>query len=64
MWNMPKTVCGSVVTDLRDARASFPGVTLFGSMGGFHLVGANEAIIPQTVLDMGTFGLQVIAPRH
>jgi 7,8-dihydropterin-6-yl-methyl-4-(beta-D-ribofuranosyl)aminobenzene 5'-phosphate synthase len=33
-------------------------------MGGFHLSGNTEAIIPQTVADLGQFGLKLLAPGH
>jgi 7,8-dihydropterin-6-yl-methyl-4-(beta-D-ribofuranosyl)aminobenzene 5'-phosphate synthase len=33
-------------------------------MGGLHLSGTNERIIPQTVRDLGTFGLTTIAAGH
>jgi 7,8-dihydropterin-6-yl-methyl-4-(beta-D-ribofuranosyl)aminobenzene 5'-phosphate synthase len=33
-------------------------------MGGFHLSGPTEAIMPETVRDLGTFGLDLIIPAH
>ena len=36
----------------------------FGVMGGFHLSGANERIIPQTVEALRAFPLKVVAPGH
>ena len=33
-------------------------------MGGLHLTGLTEAIIPETIADMEQFGLQLIAPGH
>ena len=53
-----------IVNVLTHARERFPGVPLYGVMGGFHLVGMFEAIIPETVKDLGVFGLQIIAPGH
>jgi 7,8-dihydropterin-6-yl-methyl-4-(beta-D-ribofuranosyl)aminobenzene 5'-phosphate synthase len=53
-----------IVNVLTHARASFPGVPLHGVMGGFHLSGANEKIIPQTVAAMKEFGLAIIAAGH
>ncbi len=53
-----------IINVLTHARDSFPHGPLFGAMGGFHLVGMNEKIIPETVRDIGGFGLQVIAPGH
>jgi 7,8-dihydropterin-6-yl-methyl-4-(beta-D-ribofuranosyl)aminobenzene 5'-phosphate synthase len=53
-----------IVNVLTDARARFSGVPLYAVMGGLHLSGANEAIIPQTVAAMGEFGLAQIAAGH
>lgn len=48
-----------VINVLRQARARFPDRKLHCVMGGFHLSGNNEAIIPQTVAE-----LKVLAPRY
>lgn len=53
-----------IVNVLTQAKACFPGEKLFGAMGGFHLVGVNEKIIPETVRDMASFGLELISPGH
>jgi 7,8-dihydropterin-6-yl-methyl-4-(beta-D-ribofuranosyl)aminobenzene 5'-phosphate synthase len=53
-----------IVNVLHHARATFPGVQLHAVMGGFHLAGPTEAIIPETVRDMGTFGLELMIPAH
>ena len=53
-----------IVNVLTDARARFSGVPLYAAMGGLHLSGANEAIIPQTVAAMSEFGLAQIAAGH
>ena len=53
-----------VVNVLHEARRLFPGERLHAVMGGFHLSGENEAIIPQTVRDLGGFGLELIIPAH
>jgi 7,8-dihydropterin-6-yl-methyl-4-(beta-D-ribofuranosyl)aminobenzene 5'-phosphate synthase len=53
-----------VVNVLKCARASFPDVPLFAVLGGLHLSGTNERIIPQTVEAMGEFALSVIAAGH
>jgi len=53
-----------IVNVLRHAREIFPNVKLHAVMGGFHLSGSTEAIIPQTVADMGSFGLDLIIPAH
>jgi 7,8-dihydropterin-6-yl-methyl-4-(beta-D-ribofuranosyl)aminobenzene 5'-phosphate synthase len=53
-----------IVNVLHHARATFPDVKLHAVMGGFHLSGPTEAIIPDTVRDLGTFGLDLIIPAH
>ena len=53
-----------IINVLRHAKSSFPDVPLYGTMGGFHLSGNTEAIIPQTVADLGQFGLKLLAPGH
>ena len=53
-----------IVNVLTHARASFADVPLHGVMGGLHLSGANEAIIPQTVAAMAEFKLTQIAAGH
>ena len=53
-----------VVNVLTHARASFPGVPLHCVLGGLHLSGTNERIIPQTVEALKGFGLTTIAAGH
>jgi len=53
-----------IVNVLHAAREAFPGVPLFAAMGGFHLSGDNEAIIPETVADLGGFDLPLLIPAH
>lgn len=53
-----------VVNVLMHARDSFPGVPLHAVMGGLHLSGPNETIIPQTVEGLRTFDLKTIAAGH
>jgi len=53
-----------VVNVLHEARRLFPSEKLHAVMGGFHLSGENEALIPQTVRDLGGFGLDLIIPAH
>ena len=54
-----------IVNVLMDAREKLAPSALHGVMGGFHLSGAAwEAIIPETVADMGGFGLRAIVPGH
>ncbi len=60
------TACShaGVVNVLQHARDTFSPVPLCAVAGGFHLSAANERIIPETVGDLGSFGLTVIAPGH
>ena len=53
-----------IVNVLTHARDSFPGVQLHAVMGGLHLSGPNEAIIPQTVDGLQGFNLKTIAAGH
>jgi 7,8-dihydropterin-6-yl-methyl-4-(beta-D-ribofuranosyl)aminobenzene 5'-phosphate synthase len=53
-----------LINVLAHARSAFPAVPLYGVMGGLHLAGANEKIIPQTLGDLRTFGLRLLAPGH
>ena len=60
------TACShaGVVNILRHARTCFGDVPLYGVIGGLHLSGSNEKIIPATVDGLREFGLSVIAPGH
>ena len=60
------TACShaGVVNVLSHARDSFSSVRLYAVAGGLHLSAANEKIIPETVRDLRSFGLSVIAPGH
>ncbi len=53
-----------IVNVLTHARQVFPSVPLHGAMGGLHLSGSTEQIIPETVADLKRFGLGVLAPGH
>lgn len=53
-----------IVNVLTHAREVFPAVPLYGVMGGFHLAGATEKIIPDTIRDLKRFGPRVLAPGH
>ena len=53
-----------IVNVMHHVRATFPDVHLHAVMGGFHLSGPTEAIIPETVRDLGTFGLDLMIPAH
>jgi 7,8-dihydropterin-6-yl-methyl-4-(beta-D-ribofuranosyl)aminobenzene 5'-phosphate synthase len=60
------TACShaGVVNVLTHARERLPEAPLFGVLGGFHLAGTNERIIPETVEAMRAFGLKSIAAAH
>lgn len=53
-----------LINVLTHARSVFPAVPLYGAMGGLHLSGINERVIPQTVADLKQFGLKLLAPGH
>jgi 7,8-dihydropterin-6-yl-methyl-4-(beta-D-ribofuranosyl)aminobenzene 5'-phosphate synthase len=53
-----------LINVLTHARSVLPSVPLYGAMGGLHLSGINERVIPQTVADLRKFGLKVLAPGH
>jgi 7,8-dihydropterin-6-yl-methyl-4-(beta-D-ribofuranosyl)aminobenzene 5'-phosphate synthase len=60
------TACShaGLINVLTDAAAQFPGVPIYGVLGGFHLAGSTEAIIPETVDALEAFDLQLIAAAH
>ena len=53
-----------IVNVLHEASARFPGVKLHAVMGGFHLSGATESAIPETVRDLRQFEPDLIIPAH
>ncbi len=53
-----------VVNVLRHARELLAPAQLHTVLGGLHLSGINERIIPETVRDLGEFGLDTIAAGH
>jgi 7,8-dihydropterin-6-yl-methyl-4-(beta-D-ribofuranosyl)aminobenzene 5'-phosphate synthase len=53
-----------IVNVLHHTRTLFPDLPLHAVMGGFHLSGPTEAIIPDTVRDLGSFGLDLMIPAH
>jgi len=53
-----------LINVLNHARSLFPGVPLWGVMGGLHLSGVTEKIIPDTIGDLQRFGLKFLAPGH
>ena len=53
-----------IVNVCKHAREQFPELPLYAIMGGFHLSGPNEAVIPETVEALREFKLPVIAAGH
>jgi 7,8-dihydropterin-6-yl-methyl-4-(beta-D-ribofuranosyl)aminobenzene 5'-phosphate synthase len=60
------TACShaGVVNVLHHARARFPDAPPYAVLGGFHLAGANEKIIPQTTEALKEFRLSVVGAGH
>jgi 7,8-dihydropterin-6-yl-methyl-4-(beta-D-ribofuranosyl)aminobenzene 5'-phosphate synthase len=60
------TACShaGVVNVLAHARDCFPGEKLHCVLGGLHLSGINERVIPQTVEALKGFDLDVVAAGH
>ena len=60
------TACShaGIVNVLKHAKTCFPDVPLHAVVGGLHLSGTNERIIPETVEAMRTFDLAFIAAGH
>jgi len=60
------TACShaGVVNVMTHARDCFADETLYGVLGGFHLSGGNERIIPETVAALRAFDLKTIAAAH
>lgn len=53
-----------IINVLKHASTLFPDVPVYGIMGGLHLAGSTESIIPETVGDLQQFDLQLFAPGH
>jgi 7,8-dihydropterin-6-yl-methyl-4-(beta-D-ribofuranosyl)aminobenzene 5'-phosphate synthase len=53
-----------IVNVLTHAREVFPSIPLYGAMGGLHLSGSTEKIIPDTVSDLKRFDLRALAAGH
>src|SRR5204862_464901 len=53
-----------IVNVLTHARDVFPAAPLYGVMGGFHLAGVTEKIIPDTIRDVKRFRPALLAPGH
>lgn len=60
------TACShaGVVNVLKHAQECFPGVKLHCVLGGLHLSGTNERVIPQTIEALKGFDLDVVAAGH
>jgi 7,8-dihydropterin-6-yl-methyl-4-(beta-D-ribofuranosyl)aminobenzene 5'-phosphate synthase len=60
------TACShaGVINVLLHARKCHPEVPLHAVMGGFHLSGTNERVIPQTVESLRQFNLAILAAAH
>jgi 7,8-dihydropterin-6-yl-methyl-4-(beta-D-ribofuranosyl)aminobenzene 5'-phosphate synthase len=60
------TACShaGVVNVLEHAKACFGDTPIHAVIGGLHLSGSNEKIIPETITDLRGFGLSVIAAGH
>lgn len=53
-----------LINVLKHARSLFTDVPLYGAMGGLHLSGSTEKIIPDTIRDLKAFDLGLLAPGH
>jgi len=53
-----------IVNVCKHARSTFPDIPIHAIMGGLHLSGPNEAIIPQTVAGLKEFSIKTIAAGH
>lgn len=60
------TACShaGVINVLADAQAKFPGVPLYAVVGGLHLSGPTESLIPASIRELRRFGLTTIAAGH
>jgi 7,8-dihydropterin-6-yl-methyl-4-(beta-D-ribofuranosyl)aminobenzene 5'-phosphate synthase len=60
------TACShaGLINVLTHAANRFPDLPIYGVLGGFHLSGATESIIPDTVEALGQFNLSLIAAAH
>ncbi len=53
-----------LINVLLAARSRFPDIPLYGVFGGFHLAGASEALVAETVDALAQFDLKLVAPGH
>jgi 7,8-dihydropterin-6-yl-methyl-4-(beta-D-ribofuranosyl)aminobenzene 5'-phosphate synthase len=60
------TACShaGVVNVLHHARTRFPDAPLHAVLGGFHLAGANEKVIPETTEALKEFQISVVGAGH
>ena len=60
------TACShaGLINVLTHASARFQGIPIYGVLGGFHLAGVTEAIIPETVEALAGFNPGLIAAAH
>jgi 7,8-dihydropterin-6-yl-methyl-4-(beta-D-ribofuranosyl)aminobenzene 5'-phosphate synthase len=60
------TACShaGLINVLTHASDRFPGIPIYGVLGGFHLAGATESIIPDTIEALDKFNLSLIAAAH
>lgn len=60
------TACShaGLINVLHAARKHLPDLPIHAVIGGYHLSGANEAIIDKTVADLGQFDIDFILPGH
>ena len=53
-----------IVNVMHAARKDFGNIPFHSLIGGYHLSGANEKIIDQTVEDFAQFDIDLILPGH
>jgi 7,8-dihydropterin-6-yl-methyl-4-(beta-D-ribofuranosyl)aminobenzene 5'-phosphate synthase len=60
------TACShaGLINVLTHASTRFPDIPIYGVLGGFHLAGPTESIIPDTLEALEKFNLEVIAAAH
>jgi len=60
------TACShaGVINVLKHAHGCYPKRPIYAVMGGFHLAGPNQPLVPETVEAMKAFNIQLIAAGH
>ncbi|CAN5401782.1 MBL fold metallo-hydrolase [soil metagenome] len=53
-----------IVNVLESLRTTFSGIPVYAVVGGLHLVGSLEKIIPDTIESMKAFAPKIIVPAH